>query len=336
MTRAEAVASYISVKLSSGAVYEKVAPILRSFAHFAGDIPVGEVSSGAVRSFWRGSGPPTRWQENKRSALQGLFQHLLARGHLSASPLSAAAPRLRPDFQPRIYSREELRRLLDATEILQHDRLPLRPQAFRTLLLLLYCTGLRPGEARRLRLCDIDLDELVVSVWDSKFFKSRLVPFGTSLSTVLRTYREARLHLPLPSDDRSAFLASARGGALSGPTLSRTFARLRERAGIRNPPQARWQPRLHDLRHTFAVRRLLAWYREGTDVQARLPWLATYLGHANLSGTQHYLTMTPELLAEASLRFQRYAEPGPQGAPPWHPPTGSDRSSAASCSRSST
>ena len=100
------------------------------------------------------------------------------------------------------------------------------------------------------------------------------------------------------------------GKALPYSTLHCTFVRLRERAGVRSHPPSRSQPRLHDMRHSFALRRLVAWYREGADVQERLPWLATYLGHADPAGTQHYLSMTPELLAEAARRFERYAAPG--------------------------
>ena len=136
------------------------------------------------------------------------------------------------------------------------------------------------------------------------------MPFGLSLRDALQTFRLARQALPLPCGDRSAFFPTPGGGALPYSTLSNTFARLRERSGLRNPAESRCQPRLHDLRHSFALRRLVAWYREGADVQERLPWLATYLGHTDPSGTQHYLTMTPELLAEALHRFERYAAPG--------------------------
>jgi integrase len=105
---------------------------------------------------------------------------------------------------------------------------------------------------------------------------------------------------------RSSFFCTGAGLAISLAKLEKIFVRLREHAGIRRPATDRWQPRLHDIRHAFAVGRLVAWYREGADVQACLPLLATYLGHINLSGTQTYLTMTPELLGEASLRFERY------------------------------
>jgi integrase len=94
--------------------------------------------------------------------------------------------------------------------------------------------------------------------------------------------------------------------------LETGFTKLRKSAGIEHPPGARWQPRLHDLRHTFAVHRLIGWYREGVDVQACLPLLSTYLGHVNLTGTKTYLTMTSELLAEASKRFEKYVSDYPQ------------------------
>ena len=254
MTLAAAIESYVRAKRSQGAIYQRIEPLLRSFARTVGDIPVEEVSPDAIRTFCRGNGPPTRWQENKYSALRNFFQHLVARAHLSASPVTDPPPRVRRDFVPHIYSRAEMRRLLDATRILEARSRPLRPQTFRTFLLLLYGTGLRSCEARRLRLCDVDLDERLLRIWDTKFFKSRLVPCGTDLRAALRTYREARRALPVPSGDRSAFLATARGGALSADSVSRTFARVRDHAGVRHDPQARWQPRLHDLRHNSESR----------------------------------------------------------------------------------
>ncbi len=254
MTVAAAVESYIRAKRSQGAIYQKIEPLLRSFARTVGDISVEEVSPDAIRTFCRGHGPPTRWQANKYSTLRNFFQHLVARAHLSASPVTDPPPCVRRDFVPHIYSRAEVRRLLDATRILEDRSRPLRPQTFRTFLLLLYGTGLRSCEARRLRLCDVDLDQRLLRVWDTKFFKSRLVPCGMDLRAALQTYREARQALPLPSADRSAFLATSRGGTLSADSVSRTFARVRDHADVRHDPQARWQPRLHDLRHNSESR----------------------------------------------------------------------------------
>lgn len=310
MKLAEAVESYLTLKRSLGAVFSAEARILRSFRRALGDIPLDEIDREATYAFCRGTGPPTRWWERKHYTLRDFFSYLVTRGHMSASPLPELAPRIPRSFEPYIYSREELQRLLDSTEILADNRSPLQHTMFRTLLLVLYGAGLRPGEGLRLRCCDVDLDDRVLAIRDTKFFKSRLVPIGTALTVALHTYRDARKYLPMPAGARSAFFPSRTGGAISLNRLEKVFVRLREHAGIRSPPGARWQPRLHDMRHAFAVHRLVAWYREGADIQACLPLLSTYLGHANVSGTQAYLTMTPELLAEASKRFERYATVG--------------------------
>lgn len=307
MTLSEAVESYVTLKRSLGAVFSAETRILRSFAHALGDIPLDTLDRQATHAFCRGTGPPTRWWERKHQALHGFFAYLVPRGYLAASPLSEPGPRIPHSFEPYIYSRDELQRLLDATAILENSRSPLQHVTFRTLLLTLYGAGLRPSEGLRLRCCDVELDERVLAIWDTKFFKSRLLPIGTALAAALGTYHTARQRLPMPAGARSAFFATRTGNAISLNRLEGVFVQLREHAGVQSPPGARWQPRLHDMRHAFAVHRLIAWYREGADVQALLPMLSTYLGHVNVSGTQAYLTMTPELLAEASKRFERYA-----------------------------
>ena len=310
MKLAEAVESYLTLKRSLGAVFSAEARILRSFECAFGDIPLNEIDREATYGFCRGTGPPTRWWERKHYTLRDFFTYLVTRGYMSASPLPELSPRNLRSFEPYIYSLEELQRLLDSTEVLTDSRSPLQRTMFRTLLLVLYGAGLRPSEGLRLRCCDVDLDDHVLAIWDTKFFKSRLVPIGTALTVALDAYRNARKYLPMPAGARSAFFASRKGGAISLNKLEKVFIRLREHAGIRSQPGARWQPRLHDMRHTFAVHRLIAWYREGADVQVCLPLLSTYLGHVNVSGTQAYLSMTPELLAEASKRFERYMTVG--------------------------
>lgn len=310
MKLAEAVDSYVTLKRSLGAVFSAEARILHSFVRALGDTFLDAINREAVHAFCRGTGHPTRWWERKHYTLRDFFAYLVTRGHMSASPLPDLASRIPRSFEPYIYSREELQRLLDATAILEDYRSPLQHNTFRTLLLTLYGAGLRPSEGLRLRCCDIDLDDRVLAIWDTKFFKSRLVPVGTALAAALGTYRKARRDLPMPAEGRSAFFASRTGGPITLNRLENVFVRLRGHARVQRPPGDRWQPRLHDLRHAFAVHRLVAWYREGADVQACLPLLSTYLGHVNIAGTQAYLTMTPELLAEASKRFERYAAVG--------------------------
>lgn len=302
-----AIEAYVMLKRSLGAVFAADTRILHSLGRRLGEIPLKSIASESCQAFCRGEGPPTRFWERKHSTLRGFFTFLVGRGHLAASPLQEPGPRVRITFRPYVYSHDEIRALLDATAILSSNRSPLQPLTFRTLLLLLYGTGLRPSEGLSLRSCDADLRDRLLSIWDSKFFKSRLVPIGTELCEALQRYRNERRKLPMPSGPRSAFFANQAGKAISLGRLEGVFARLREHAGIRRPVTDRWQPRLHDLRHAFAVHRLIAWYRQGEDVQACLPLLATYLGHINISGTQKYLSMTSELLVEASQRFERYA-----------------------------
>lgn len=310
MKLAEAVDAYLTLKRSLGAVFLAETRILRSFIRALGDIPLDTIDRETTYAFCRGTGPATRWWERKHYAMRDFFTYLVTRGYMSALPLPEVIPRIPRSFVPYIYSREEIHRLLDATKILKDNRWPLQHITFRMLLLVLYGAGLRPSEGLRLRCCDVDLDDHLLAIWDTKFFKSRLVPIGAALVAALSTYRKARRELPMPDHDQSVFFALHTGGAISLSRLEKVFVRIREHAGIRGPPDARWQPRLHDMRHAFAVHRLVAWYREGADVQACLPLLSTYLGHVNISGTQAYLTMTPELLAEASKRFERYAATG--------------------------
>jgi len=306
MTLTEAVESYLSLKRALGAVFSADARILHSFVRALGDAPLESIHRGACQAFCRGTGPPTRFWERKHYTLRGFFGYLVGRGHLPRSPLPDAGPQIPRSFQAYIYSHDELRRILDATSILEADRWKDQALTFRTILLVLYGAGLRPGEALRLRCCDVDLGARLLAIWNTKFFKSRLVPIGADLCKALDSYRTIRQQLPLLDEMRSSFFCTGAGLAISLAKLEKVFVRLREHAGIRRPATDRWQPRLHDIRHAFAVGRLIAWYREGADVQACLPLLATYLGHINLSGTQTYLTMTPELLGEASLRFERY------------------------------
>ena len=192
MTLFEAIDAYITLKRSLGAVFSSDARILRSFARALGDIAVHDIDPEATREFCRGKGAPTRWWERKDETLRGFFAWLVNRGHLAACPLPAHRPRVPRSFQPYIYSREELQRLLDATAILQDCRFPLRHTTFRTLLLVLYGAGLRPGEGLRLRCHDVDLRERVLTISDTKFFKSRLVPIGAALTDCCLSHKSVR------------------------------------------------------------------------------------------------------------------------------------------------
>ena len=169
---------------------------------------------------------------------------------------------------------------------------------------------MRRGEASSLTVNDVDLSEAVLTVRNAKFYKSRLVPVGPQLVDRLRSYTKIRAARPFPQGRASTFLANMDGTPLHGDTVYNAFIRLLRRAGIESRDDSRQAPRMHSLRHSFAVHRLTGWYRQGVDVQRLLPVLSTFLGHARLRHTQVYLSMTPELLHEAALRFERYAGGG--------------------------
>ena len=286
---------------------------MRHFLGYAdGDAACDAVTTAQVLAFLAGKGPLTRHRENKYYALAGFWRYAISRDHASRSPLPDNEPRSPVRAPPYIYSRDELRRLFDpaTVAISRRGAVQLDAVTFRTLLVLLYGAGLRFGEATRLTLADVDLQEAVLTIRATKFYKSRLVPIGPQLAAVLKVYMPLRRRGSLPQGDHSFLLANRDGTALASSTVQAAFDALRRIAGVGGGPGGRTVPRLHDLRHSFAVHRLTAWYREGCDVQRLLPVLSTYLGHADLEGTKVYLSMTPELLQQASSRFERYARGG--------------------------
>ncbi|MCL5961603.1 MAG: tyrosine-type recombinase/integrase [Chloroflexi bacterium] len=211
-------------------------------------------------------------------------------------------------FRPHIYTPAEIKALLTEARRLTPIG-SLRPPTYATLFGLLYCTGLRISEALTLRLADVDLETDLLWVRESKFHKSRVLPMSPSVSKALWRYQEERTKRALPSDPDAPFFVNERRGQCTHPAVCAIFLAIARRAGVREPAGTRG-PRLHDFRHTFAVHRLLEWYRDGGDVQARLPLLTDYLGHVSLVSTQVYLEMTAELLHEAARRFRPPGKPG--------------------------
>jgi len=306
MTLREAINQYIAWRRAHGAIYKNGAALLNLFLKSV-DEPAdcGSVTAAQVLAFLAGNGPLTRTRENKYGALAGFYRYAISRGFVTCSPLPNNEPKPPASAPPHIYSRDELRRLLERVENSQGPAAHLEAETLRTLLLLLYGTGLRVGEARRLTLADADLQEALLTIRATKFFKSRLVPIGPQLVPALKKYAALRADRPLPQGRNSSFLANRDGTPLAKSTLNTAFSRLRCAAEI--PGSGRQSPRLQDLRHSFAVHRLTEWYHQGADVQRLLPVLSTFLGHTDLSGTQVYLPMTPELLQQASSRFELYA-----------------------------
>lgn len=252
-------------------------------------------------------GPNTR--RGRYYLLRRFCRFLAKRRPGTFVPGESLRPRGRPPKPPYIYSREEIRLLLDGALSPQDWRswhpCPIRSKTMHTIILLLATSGLRISEALHLTLQDVDLEEGVLSIRQSKFRKSRLVPLSVGTLEGLRRYHEIRI-VVAPIGPLEAFFVSGRGMAYSTATVQGMFRDIAVRAGLRGPKGR--GPRLHDLRATFAVTRLLQWYRDGDNVMARLPLLSTYLGHARVSDTEVYLHITTALLQEANTRFHAFAQ----------------------------
>lgn len=307
MRLSSAISDYIAHQRSLGVQFLAGEKRLRSFLRDIGDIDLDRIDPDAVWAYLAGQVPIKAHGVNRLSTLRGFYRFLMARGFVISSPLPTSVQRPTSAFKPHIFSHDEIRRLIAATDSLAKWWDPLRAPTFRALLTLLYGAGLRIGEAMRLTVADMDLAEDLLLVRKSKFYKTRLVPIPRELTAILEAYFLQRRRYHRPVTGSSAFFATCRKPSLDDHYVRSLYWQIRSRAGLDQPGPGGFRPRLHDLRHTSAVHRLIAWYREGKDIHALLPYLSTYLGHLDLSGTQHYLTMVPELLEAANDRFEHYA-----------------------------
>jgi len=297
---------YIEHNRSLGKSYRNEAFLLRAFGRSVGETPLHEIQPDVIWQFIDRKGNRDITKRKKYRILARFFCFAVARGQLATSPVPVTDWKRRsPPRIPYIYSEGELKRLLAAVPEATGPQSHIDAETLHTFLLLLYGAGLRRCEARHLRIEDVDLAQSLIHVRETKFFKTRIVPLGTSLSAAIRPFVAKRRDYSC--DGGSSLFVKRDGTPLTDSAIGSAFKRLRRLAGISREGDARNQPRLHDLRHTAAVHRVIAWYRSGADLNDLLPRLATYLGHKDLTGTQHYLTMTQELLAEASRRFEVFA-----------------------------
>jgi integrase/recombinase XerD len=302
------VTHYVAFRKTLGERCTAAESVLRSFCRTVGvRTQIAQLRIKAVLAFLAGTGPITRSWHFKYFVLKGFFNFAVSRGHLKRAPLPTTVPKYPPTVVPYIYSREELRRLLNAIPTCHHRLSQMEPPTLRAMLLLLYGAALRRGEVLRLSVADVDLSNRLLVIRESKFFKSRLVPVVGHLLEVLNDYSRWR-KITYPSVNTERFFVGRHGTAIHHRTLNRAFWRLQKHIGMRRTDGARYRPRLHDLRHSFAVHRLTEWYRQGEDVQRLVYDLSVFLGHARLAHTQIYLTMTPELLKHAGTFFERYAQ----------------------------
>ena len=241
--------------------------------------------------------------------IRGLLDWAVVQEVLAVSPLQVRRRRVTAGRIPFIFDFVHARRLLAAAAALpDNPRAQQRGPTYRVIFALCYGLGLRAGEVCGLRLGDVDVDRSLLVVRGGKFGKSRLVPHGPRIAELVGAQVVRRL-AAYPDSDAAAPLFSFDGRRCVHPgTASLTFHALISSLGLAIPEGVS-PPRLHDLRHSFAVGCLLRWYHEGLDPASRLQQLSTFMGHVDPTSTAVYLTITPDLLNEANRRFEAFAEP---------------------------
>jgi integrase len=248
---------------------------------------------------------PAHWAQ-RLSFIRGFARYRSATDPRTLIPAQGLLP-----FQPRrarpyLYSDEEIRNLLSAARGMpcRFERGKLRPWVYYCLFGLLSVSGLRLGEARNLELRDVDLKAAVLTIRDTKFSKTRLVPLHASTCAVLAEYIARRQRHWRGREVSSYLFVSSMGNRLDSGDVHRTFYALSRHIGLRGATASRG-PRLHDMRHRFATETLVRWYRSGQDPERRLPLLSAYLGHVHVADTQWYLEASPELMRGAMRRLER-------------------------------
>lgn len=290
---------YLSMRRSLGFKLEREGSLLPDFVAFLDKSGSPAITSALALAWAKQPATATAyWWATRLSMVRGFARYARTLDPRTEIPPEDILPRSRPRQQPYIYSDADVMALMAATHRIED---PFRAHTYRTLFGLLASTGMRVGEAINLDRQDLDRQEGVITVRDAKFGKSREVPLHSTTLEAIEDYtrhRNRRFHRP----QDPAFFLSLAGSRLFYSNVHLTFLRLVRWAGLSDRKPRR--PRIHDLRHVFAVRTLTDAYRAGLDVEHQLPVLSTYLGHVNPSSTYWYLSSVPELLGVAVARLE--------------------------------
>ncbi len=294
---------YLGIRRCLGYKLVGEGQLLASFVAYADQAGVGAVTTDLAVAWARQPASTSDvYLARRLRAVRSFARWLKTLDPATEVPPSDLLPNRKYRPTPLLYSDADVASLMAAARELSP---PLRAGTFETLIGLLAATGLRVGEAMRLDRGDVDWASSVLVVRDSKFAKSREVLVHQSTLEALRIYGRCRDRL-CPAPAAPSLLVSTRGTRLLHPTVYGAFRQILRGAGLWQD-SASSRPRIHGLRHSFAVKTLLGWYRDGGDVEARIPWLSTYLGHVDPAATFWYLSAAPELLALAAERLERAA-----------------------------
>jgi integrase/recombinase XerD len=304
---AHRVDDYLTLRRASGYRLQAHGRLLPQFVSYLDGLGASTVTVEAALAWAVSSttaGHSQAWA--RLSIVRGFARYLQAFDPATQVPPTNLLPDLRRRSAPYLYSSAEIAALLAAAARL---RPALRAATYHTLFGLVAVTGMRGGEAINLERDDVDLDAGLLAIRNSKFDKSRQLPLHPSTVTALDDYQRIRARLR-PRPHTSNFFVSPAGTTLSGNNMRAVFRQLVNHVGLQ-PRSGDRAPRIHDLRHSFAVTTLIEWYRDGADVAARMPLLSAYLGHSRPASTYWYLQAAPELLGLAAGRLET-----PPGARP--------------------
>jgi integrase/recombinase XerD len=303
-----AIADYVDHQRALGRNYSNEERILVSMYRWLAQSSVRELDQASFDQ-WCDTmvplGPNTRRARQLMAHKFCLFRQRAEPGCFVPNPMYFA--RSCPYVRPIIVQPDQVARMLAATtHLAPTPGSPLLPAVVRMAIVLLYTAGLRRGELLRLTLRDIEPASGVLQIRESKFHKSRLVPLSTGAARELRHYLRKRLVASLGTGPETPLLCNTTRGlhGYTGTGISRPIHELFELADVRDV-EGRC-PRIHDLRHSFAVQALIRWYQEGADVQSNLPKLAMYMGHISIVSTAYYLPFVPTIAALASERFEKH------------------------------
>lgn len=306
MILSNAIKQYVTMKRAAGLKYAHEECMLKNFVTFVGDQPLKNVTEDTIIEYLHRGEANNQQIERKYFLLRQFFRWCIERNYLNFAPIRYKIKITPSEFVPYIYSHDEISKILLEALNCSCTSSPLLGETIRALLLTIYSCGLRLGEAISLRICDVDFQKKQLYIIESKFRKSRILPFCDQLACFLSAFlRKRQYQLPLISQEQSPLFCSRTGNKLYGPYVDHIFQRIRKNCNI-EIQNRKIQPRIHDLRHSFAVHRLCDWYKKDLPVKELLPALSTYLGHKDIEDTKTYLTLTPELLQFISEKFEKH------------------------------
>jgi integrase/recombinase XerD len=287
----EGVERYVSWKRGIGYRFERGETNLLAFSRVTGDTELAEVTPDHILRFLNRTPVSTITWRLKYWILQRFFEHWSNLGEMPELVMPLSKPFVKQTFVPHVFTKTELRSLIKATGNNERAIAKIDGPTLHAVIMFLYGTGVAVGEATRILRSDVDLQNGFIIIRSPRVHRSRSIPIGRDLLDVLCRYVAWRSQIEGPSQH---LFVTKRGRQICIEMIAKNFKKLRLIAGIKRWDGSRYQPRVSDLRFTFAVHRITKWIEDGVDLNLMLPALAAYMGQVGLGSTERYLFMTPE------------------------------------------